>query len=434
MKLLHFADLHIGVETHGRPDPMTGLSTRLLDFLAAFDELVDTAIAERVDAVIFAGDAYKSRNPEQTHQREFARRIVALTRAGIPVYLLVGNHDLPNMLSRAHALEIFATLGIERVHVGARLGLTVIETAAGPLQVVGVPWPSVGQLLRREEYKNLPLDQVDRLIEAHIREGIEYWAERLDPERPALLAAHIAMSDSVVKTRSEKWMTLGRFPQLNRSDLCPEAFDYIALGHHHCHQVLQQRPPMVYAGSMQRVDFGEEDDPKGFYLVELDPARPRGERVRPEDVRFREVKARRFVTVEVTPRGADPTAEVLDRIARKDVRDAIVRVLLTLTPEQNRLLDERAVRAALAQAHTIASVSRHVERGVRSRLGAELLPEALSPLDAVAAYLDARRTPPDRRDLLLRYARAVIDNDEPELEERDDEAAHGDEPAANGRG
>jgi exonuclease SbcD len=415
MKLLHFADLHIGVENHGRTDPGTGLSTRLLDFLGAFDELVETAIAEQVDAVIFAGDAYKSRNPEQTHQREFAKRVVALTRADIPVYLLVGNHDLPTMLTRANALEIFSTLAVDKVYVGSRLGTTVMQTRSGPLQVVGVPWPSVSHLLRRDENKNLTMDQIDRLVERGIIEAVSYEAERLDPSLPAVLAAHIAMSDSIVKTSSEKWMTMGRFPQLNRSDLRPDAFDYVALGHHHCYQVLNERPPVVYSGSMQRVDFGEEHDPKGFILIDLDPRRPAGERVQPEDVRFHDVKARCFVTIEATPRGDDPTPEVLEQIARKDVRDAIVRVLLSLTPEQNRLLDERAVRAALAGAHHVAAVSKNVGRAVRTRLGEEILPERLSPEDAVGLYLDSIRTPPDEKRRLLAYARAVIEDDEPNL-------------------
>jgi hypothetical protein len=37
MRIPHFSDLHIGVENYGRVDPQTGLSTRLLDFLAALD-------------------------------------------------------------------------------------------------------------------------------------------------------------------------------------------------------------------------------------------------------------------------------------------------------------------------------------------------------------------------------------------------------------
>ena len=88
------------------------------DFLDAFDHLIDYAIHERADAVIFAGDAYKAREPTQTHQREFARRIRRLGAAGIQTFLLVGNHDLPNAEGRAHALEIYRTLDVPNVAVG----------------------------------------------------------------------------------------------------------------------------------------------------------------------------------------------------------------------------------------------------------------------------------------------------------------------------
>ena len=69
MQILHFSDVHIGVESYGRTDPVTGLSTRLLDFLQTLDECVGYAIDNQVDLVVFAGDAYKSREPSQTHQR-----------------------------------------------------------------------------------------------------------------------------------------------------------------------------------------------------------------------------------------------------------------------------------------------------------------------------------------------------------------------------
>src|SRR4051794_12570017 len=85
VKIVHFADLHIGVENYSRPDPETGLPSRLLDFLQAFDELVEFSLAENVDLVLFAGDAYKSREPSQTQQREFAKRVQRLASAGIPV-------------------------------------------------------------------------------------------------------------------------------------------------------------------------------------------------------------------------------------------------------------------------------------------------------------------------------------------------------------
>ena len=75
MKLLHFADAHIDMANYGRHDPQTGLPLRVLDFLKSLDTIVDTAISEKVDMVIFAGDAYKDRSPAPTFQREWGRRL-----------------------------------------------------------------------------------------------------------------------------------------------------------------------------------------------------------------------------------------------------------------------------------------------------------------------------------------------------------------------
>jgi exonuclease SbcD len=139
MKILHFADLHLGVETYGRVDPATGISSRLLDFLKALDQVVDYALENEVDLVLFCGDAYKSREPSQTHQREFARRINRLSTSGIPVFLLVGNHDLPNAIGKATTTEIFHTLAVKNVYVSNRPDIYRIETKNGIIQIASLP-------------------------------------------------------------------------------------------------------------------------------------------------------------------------------------------------------------------------------------------------------------------------------------------------------
>lgn len=59
-KMLHLADIHIGMENYGRTDPATGLNTRLLDYLARLDQVLDYALIEEpVDLVLIAGDIYK---------------------------------------------------------------------------------------------------------------------------------------------------------------------------------------------------------------------------------------------------------------------------------------------------------------------------------------------------------------------------------------
>ena len=121
MRILQFSDLHLGVENYsGGNNPDTGLSWRFHDFLATLDEVVAYALNNDVDLVLFCGDAYKSRDPSQTHQREFARRIWELSSAGTPIFLLTGNHDLPNAIGRATTMEIFHTLSIENVTVASK--------------------------------------------------------------------------------------------------------------------------------------------------------------------------------------------------------------------------------------------------------------------------------------------------------------------------
>ena len=117
MKLLHFADAHIDMANYGKHDPETGLPLRVLDFLKALDTIVDAAIDEKVDMVIFAGDAYKDRSPAPTFQREWGKRIIRLSRAKIPTLLLVGNHDLSPATGRAHAIQEFDTLEVPYVRV-----------------------------------------------------------------------------------------------------------------------------------------------------------------------------------------------------------------------------------------------------------------------------------------------------------------------------
>jgi exonuclease SbcD len=424
VRILHFSDIHIGVENHGRPAteadiealPPTfapdtdrrsylGLSTRLLDFLASFDELVDYATRERVDLVLFAGDAYKSRDPSQTHQREFARRVATLTSRGIPVFLLVGNHDIPHARGRASALEIFPTLRVPQVWVGDRLETHLVETRSGPLQVVALPWVRRGGILAAEAHQGKSVDELTRYIEEELTHRLMDEAERLDPSLPAVLCGHVTVAGAT--TSSERSMMLGRDYVLQHSSVALSAFDYVALGHIHKHQRLGESPPVVYPGSLQRIDFSEEDDLKGFCQVDLDPAKPQGLRASWE---FIPQAARSFVTIHVTvsPESDDPTQEVLAAISRKHVAGAVVRLHITIPAELVKRLDERAMRGALADAHFIAPITREVLRDRRPRLGTAA--KGITPEEALRWYLENRESlDPDARQRALERGIELIE-------------------------
>ena len=407
MRILHFADLHIGVENYGRTDPQTGLSTRLIDFLSALDELVEYALSQDVDVVILAGDAYKGRDPSQTHQRELATRLARLASAGIPVFLLVGNHDLPHAVGRATAIEIFHTLQVPGLYVGDKLQTYTVPTrSGGSLQIVAVPWPRRSGLLSREESRGLTIDQVREKIQDLFTVSIQNLIAELDPSIPAVLAGHVTIS--AARTGTEQSMMLGQDHMLLPSAIHKPEFDYVALGHIHKHQVLRDNPLVVYSGSLQRVDFSEEDDTKGFCIVDLDPSGPQGRRL--QDFRFQPVNARPFLTIEakVAPGDEDPTDTVMKAIMRRNVAGSIVRLRVSLPAEAGVHLREAEIRDALSGAHYVAAITRDVEQDRRTRIPPGVADDSLTPLEVIRLYLESRTVAPDRQEKLLKYAEEII--------------------------
>jgi len=407
MKILHFADLHLGVENYGRLDPATGLSSRLGDFLNAFDKLVDYAIDNKVDLVLFCGDAYRSREPTQTQQREFAKRINRLATNDIPVFILIGNHDLPNAVGRATSTEIFDTLAVKNVYVSNRPDVYTIPTNSGKVQIVSLPWLRRSALLTKDETKNLTFEQINEKMQQILTEVIAAKAEELDPKLPSILAAHVWVAG--VQVGSEKSMTIGQEHVLMLSNVAHPAFDYIALGHIHRHQVLSENPPVVYAGSLERLDFGEADDEKGFYLVEIGERGEGGKRSVSFD--FHPVAGRRFLTisVDIEPDDSDPTAAVLKAIAEKGdkIKDAVVRLGISLPAEVEGQLRDNEIRSALGEAHYF-TIARDIKRETRVRLGG-VAAEEISPLDALKSYLESKKgISPERTRLLLEYGERLI--------------------------
>ena len=403
MKILHFADLHLGVENYsGGINPETGLSWRLHDFLSTFDEVVEYALSENVDLVLFCGDAYRSRDPSQTHQREFARRIWRLSSSGIPVFLLIGNHDLPSAFGRATTLEIFRTLDIPNVTVASSLGTYQVETKAGPLQVVALPWARKSAILSREETKNLTFDEINERLEQILTDRLRVEVEALDPGLPAVLAAHVSLANA--KPGSERGMIIGRDYVLLPSVVRDPAFDYVALGHIHRRQEISPgNPPVLYPGSLQRIDFSEETDEKGFYVAEI------GQKGQ-TSFDFHTVKARSFLTIKVDigPGEPEPTQAVLRAIARREpeIKDAIVRLQVTIPEPLEGLLQEGEIRKALTDAHFIAAVARNVERERRPRLSGWSA-QGMTPMEALKSYLSARKTTTEPK-TLLEYGERLI--------------------------
>lgn len=399
VRVMHFADTHFGVELYGRLDPETGLNTRLKDFKRSLLKAIDMALDRGIDLAVFAGDAYKVRDPRQTDQREFADCIRRLTDSGVPVLLLAGNHDMPSIRGRAHAVEIYRTLGVTNVHVLSRPECLLVETTAGPVRIAAMPYLIKGISVAREEFQGRTLDETRLLLEEKYAFYLNQLAEevhRADDEIPTILVGHFWASGAKLSSWQQGYFNLAE-PQVSLSCLTDPNFDYVALGHIHKFQDLNPngQPHVVYCGSPDRIDFGEKDEPKGFVRVELRKGGADYEYIKVDE-------GRPLLDIVVDADCEEPTEAILAEIKKHRLRDSIVKLTYKIGQGRQAQVREKEIREALAAAFFIASITRKVERDVAARN--RLLTESKSPREALELYIDMNEKFKPHRDRLLAYA------------------------------
>ncbi len=406
VKILHFADAHIDLANFGRHDPQTNLPLRTLDFLRSLDEIVNTAIEERVDLVLFAGDAFKDRNPSPTFQREWGKRMMRLSRAGIPTLLLVGNHDMTPAIGRAHALDAFETLEVPHIYVIDQPKLLLPNDLGGlPLQIMALPWLSRSRLIAALNLSPTDMKKIDEAIEQRLRLIFEEWFHQLDPALPTIFTAHATVEGA--KYGAERSVMLGNDLVLNLSLLRHPRFDYVALGHIHLAQDLNagSHPPIIYPGSIERVDFGEAEDEKFFVLAEIERGKTSVHWHKLANVRpFLDLRCRVDEAASVMPRilSTLPPAEQL--------QDAIVRLIVEYPAEVGLVIDEQILRSMTANSFEFHLVRRPLLSS-RARLPDDLLISNLTPQELLKLYLQATHSQPEEIDDLLSLAAEIFTGD-----------------------
>ena len=402
VKILHFADAHIDIATYGKHDPETGLPVRVLDFLNALDTIIDTAIREKVDLVLFAGDAYKDRTPSPTFQREWGKRIIRLPMAGIPVLLLVGNHDISPASGRAHTLQEFDTLQVPNVRVLNKPELLKPADLWGlPLQVIALPWVFRSTLMAAMQLSPGDDNLVNEELEQRITIILEARMNELDPTLPTIFTAHGSVQGAMYG--NERTVMLGKDLVLPGSLVKDPRLDYVALGHIHKHQDLNPgaHPPVIYPGSIERVDFGEAADDKGFVIAEVDKGHT--------TYRFIKLDGRAFYdrTAKI-----DQREGMMERIlavlpADERITDAIVKLTIEYPRELEMFLDETVLREKCASALEFHLIRRPQEEA-RLRLPSDQSIASLSPLELLTMYWNSVHTKPVQTDTLHSLARSII--------------------------
>ncbi|MCZ8190285.1 MAG: exonuclease subunit SbcD [Microcystis sp. LE19-338.1B] len=408
IKILHLSDIHMGSGfSHGRLNPKTGLNTRLEDFMGSLSLCIDRAIASPVDLVLFGGDAFPDATPPPFVHEAFASQFRRLADANIPTVLLVGNHDQHSQGNGGVSLSIYRTLAVPGFIVGDRLTTHRITTRNGDIQVITLPWLTRATLLTRPETEGLSLSGVNELLINRLEPVLEGEIRQLDTSLPTVLLAHL-MADRA-SLGAERFLAVGKGFTVPLSLLNRPEFEYVALGHVHKHQNLNPSndPPIIYPGSIDRVDFSEEKEDKGYVLIEV----AKGE----VNWKFCPLPVRPFRSIEVDVSEAEnPQKELLKALKKHDIQEAVIRLVYKIRSEQLELINTNQLDEALKTAHSYSIRAELISQLTRPRLPELGVGNQLDPMEALKAYIDNKTDLRDIVDDMLEAAQLLL-NQQPEI-------------------
>lgn len=410
----HTADIHFGVENYGKIDPKTGIHSRLLDFHKSLSVIVDQAIEQQIDFFLFCGDAYKTAYPTPTQQKLLVKLLLKLQAASIPVVIVVGNHDHPLSFGKAHSLDVFDYLPVEGFYVFSRPELMTIKTKSGPVQIVGIPWPARNNVVTHDEHRMKSATEITCYLSERVGQLINQLAQQIDETIPAVLAGHLTVSSGIF-SGSEKCAIFGNDPIFLPSQLALPQFDYVALGHLHRYQNLNPNGiPVVYAGSIERVDFGERKEEKSFCSVAIrtvDGKKSCSYQVVP-------LATRPMIQIDVMlESGLDQTRQIIQKLSTYDLSEAIVKIMYHIPEGLPDKVDLFEVQRACAQAKYVVGVipvHKVVKRERRAQVNVDM-----DFMVVLEKYINTKDFLASKKDVLMAKAqqlREQLDAQEQETE------------------
>jgi len=249
MRFLHTADWHIGKKLHGYD-----LLTEQRD---AYRQIKEIALAEKVDAVVIAGDLYDRALPSEDAVATLDDMLVDLNRQQqFPILAISGNHDSGVRLG--YGREWFAST---HFYLKTQVAEGLKPVTLGDTQFFLLPYfePFAVRQLFNDDTIRTVAQAMERLVAA--------MQDQFAPDKKHVLVAHFFAAGSQ-HSDSETQVQVGGLNAVPVDLL--QTFDYVALGHLHRKEALQNEPTIKYSGSPLKFSTSEAADTKGVWIVDTD--------------------------------------------------------------------------------------------------------------------------------------------------------------------
>lgn len=351
MEIVVTGDVHEGINFGYGVNPETGISDRAMDLHYNFARAAEYAIEKRAGLFAILGDLFDRTHVSPAFREQVRTDVIEPLRdARIPVWILAGNHDQPRSMLRGTSIEDYR--GYPNVTVFRKPDVRVLELGSLRVGFLVLPYLHPEQILEWVEEKlneDIPREQSYELSRRLWREWIRKRADEMDADYKILLGHYYVEG---AKISSTTYIEILPDEFSFTKDMIPNSVDVALFSHIHLHQVMDNRPPIVYTGAPERIDWGERLDEKGFLTV--DPDR----RV----WNFVKLPVRDMVDIEINvSKSENATTEILNALP-EDVSGKMLRLRIAVGEGTRETIDERKLASFLRPAFNYQI--RWIEEGI----------------------------------------------------------------------
>jgi len=261
LRLIHTADFHLGISFRN----IIGANVqeaRRRDFERNVERIFDEAIKRRVDLMLICGDIFHRSDPSNRDLVFVAKQIGRAITSGVRVVAIAGNHDKPKVAGAMNPLKALVEAKVPNFYFFQELPKEplIIDIKEKNMRVGIVPIPFVDPRVVRIVTKGtMSYDGFMYRIINKISSDT-----RLEDVDAKILMGHLTLSGARVK---RIWGIQINEPTISMQTIHTNVFDYIALGHVHTFQSVNDK--VYYAGSIERIDFSEMGEDKKFIYAEI---------------------------------------------------------------------------------------------------------------------------------------------------------------------
>ncbi len=347
-KIFFIGDTHFGKSYPYRKNYTLNISERSLDVIDNCERIIQAAIHENADYVIFLGDLYHRKIISPTIRKIIREKIfIPLNEAKIKTFVIGGNHD--SVRNPKRGVDIQELSSFSNVDVYTNLGSRVIEIDDLKLGLIFLPYLRFDVLVEvakeNEIFSDGESDGSDNYILAQtiLQQYVANVCEgKLKDCDTRILMGHYYLDGAKIRESNNPTAIYGEF-KFTKDMVQREFFDLVIFGHVHLKQTVWNDDRMVIPGSIDRIDMGERDSEKFYCVYEVE-----------EDLlEFRKIDCRPMIkkNIEVPDEMEEITQYILENLPEKDkVKDAVSVVSISYPKAQEIKIDKSQIEKYFSNA------------------------------------------------------------------------------------